>query len=276
MKHPLKPRLDDKRLKRSKKFWLHRLTAPFRALPEFLIIGEMKSGTSSLFYYLQRHPMIASPLRKEIHFFNIGHRKGLGWYRAHFPLRKNLTEHQITGEGCPEYLFAPGAAERIQRTIPNARLIVLLRDPVQRAISHYHHEIKMGREYLPLFDALTAEEERINDSDMASPEGLETYLHASYKLRGRYADHLSRLFTIFDRKQVLILGNNELLRDPEAVTNKVYEFLGLERMTGDIDFPKKNVGNREPVPSEVISYLEEYFEPHNQTLFTLLGKKIDW
>lgn len=275
MKYPLNPRTDDRRLKRSNKFWINRLTSNFRALPDFLIIGEMKSGTSSLFYYLNRHPMIVPPIRKEMHFFNIGYGKGLGWYRAHFPLKKNLGT-ALTGESCPGYLFAPGACERIYKNIPNVRLIVLLRNPVQRAISHYYHEVKMGREYLPLFEALKAEEDRLNESNIDDQEGLETHLHASYKRRGRYYAHLVRLFSYFDKEQVLILGNNELLQNPSGVTNKVYEFLFLDKMTDNIDFPKKNVGEKEPVSPEVITYLENYFEPYNQQLFNMLGKKIDW
>lgn len=276
MKHPLNPRTDDQRLKRSNKFWINRLTSPFRALPDFLIIGEMKSGTSSLFHYLTRHSMIVPPVRKEIHFFTVGYPKGLGWYRAHFPLKRRLGEGAVTGEGCPDYLFAPGACERIQQSMPNARLIVLLRDPVQRAVSHYHHEVKMGREYLPLFEGLKAEEDRIADSNIDDQEGLETYLHASYKRRGCYADHLARLFSIFDKEQVLILGNNELLRNPKVVTNQVFEFLSLDKMSDVIDFPKKNVGEKEPISPEVITYLENYFEPHNRRLFNMLGRKIDW
>lgn len=276
MKYPMKPRTDDKRLKRSKRFLAHRLTAPLRALPDFLVVGEMKSGTSSLFYYLQRHPDILPPWRKELHFFNLGHGKGLGWYRAHFPLRRNLGANKLTGEGCPEYLYAPGAAARMHKVLPDARLIVILRDPVQRAISHYHHEVRMGREYLPLFDALKVEEERLAETDINDPFGLETYLHASYKRRGCYADHLSNLFSIYDKEQVLILGNNELLGDPKAVIDRAYEFLGLQPATDEIDYPRKNVGDREAVAPEVLSYLESHFKPHNDRLFQLLGRQVDW
>lgn len=134
MKYPLNPRTDDQRLKRRRKFWLNRLTARRRALPDFLLVGEMKSGTSSLFHYLQMHPLVAPPVRKEVHFFTIGYSKGAGWYRAHFPLKSNIPAGGITGEGCPGYFFAPGVEHRIHDLLPNARLIVLLRDPVERAI----------------------------------------------------------------------------------------------------------------------------------------------
>lgn len=155
-------------------------------------------------------------------------------------------------------------------------MIALLRDPVERAISHYYHEVRMGREYLPIMEALKAEEERLSDASIDDAEGLETYLHASYKRRGCYADQLARYFSVFGREQLLILGNNQLLRDPEKTTNEVFDFLSLPQMQGDLGYPKKNSGERKGIPAEVYAYLEEYFEPHNQRLFDMLGQTVDW
>lgn len=276
MTQPLNPRTDDQRLKRPADFWVNRCTAFVRALPDFLIIGEMKSGTSSLFHYVQRHSRVRPPIRKEIHFFSIGFGRGVRWYRSHFPFARHLAGGGITGEACPDYLFAPGADERIHRMLPGVKLIVLLRDPIERAISHYYHEVRMGRETLPILEALMAEEDRLAQCRVTEPQGLETYLHASYKRRGCYADQLERYFARFHRDQFLILGNGQLLKDPKGTTNQVYQFLGLPPMDSAGHFPRKNTGSRDALPAQVYEYLREYFEPHNQRLFELLGARLDW
>lgn len=134
----------------------------------------------------------------------------------------------------------------------------------------------MGRENLPLLQAMMVEEERLADSDINTPDGLETYLHASYKRRGCYADQLERYFSVFERNQILVLGNNQLLCEPAATVNQAFDFLSLPPMSGSMEFPKKNTGHRQPVPDTVYNYLEEYFAPHNKRLFNTLGETIDW
>lgn len=220
--------------------------------------------------------MVQAPIRKELHFFSIGHHKGPGWYRSHFPLKHRLSKGALTGEGCPDYLFAPGAREKIRRLLPDVRMVVLLRNPVERAISHYYHEVKMGRENLPILEALKVEEARLAESNIEDEQGLETYLHASYKARGCYADQLEPYFADFDRQQLLIMGNNHLLTDPRGVTNKVFQFLGLPELGEGLDYPRKNSGDKQPVPDEVRSYLADYFEPHNRRLFAMLGETVNW
>lgn len=272
MVQPLHERTDDKRLRRGNRFWSRRATSPLRALPSYLIIGEMKSGTSSLFDHVQRHPHIARPLRKELHYFSIGHHKGLGWYRAHFPLRTALDQHQITGEGCPDYLFSPGADQRIRAALPDVRLIVLLRDPVERAISHYFHEVKMGRERLPIADALAAEDERLAGARLGTPDGLETYLHASYKRRGCYADSLARYFELFSSRQILIIGSSRVFGDPAGATSEVFDFLELPpTVVENAEYLWKNRGERDDVDPDVYAGLIAYFEPHNERLTDVLG-----
>lgn len=274
--YPLNSRTDDQRLRRPLSFVKNRLTTRFRSFPHFLIIGAMKAGTSSLFHYLQRHPAVKPPIRKEVHFFSVGYHKGVEWYQAHFPMHRTLSGGGITGEGCPDYLFCPGAEQRIRHLLPDARLIVILRDPVERAISHYYHERRMGREYLPIMQALEVESERLAHADISKPGGLETYLHASYKLRGCYADHLARYLAVFSSDQILILGSGELFHEPRKSTSEAIRFLGLPDIPSRDDYPRKNAGEREAVPAEVYTYLRQYFEPHEQRLRDLLGYPIDW
>ncbi len=125
--------------------WIYRrLTSGSRRLPDFIILGAQRAGTSSLYYYLSQHPQILPAVRKELHFFDDHYRRGLGWYRSQFPTRG--ARGTITGEATPYYLSHPHAPARIQRLLPQARLIVLLRNPVERAISHYFFEVSHQRE----------------------------------------------------------------------------------------------------------------------------------
>jgi hypothetical protein len=140
-----------------------------RAFPSIIIIGAQKSGTSSLFYYLGQHPQIIPSYKKEVHFFDGGlnpnvdnFNKGEPWYRSHFPLKRNTINNQKAFEASPLYLFNPLSPQRIYELIPEVRLIAVLRNPVERAISHYFHEKWAGREPFPIMKALQSEEKRLS------------------------------------------------------------------------------------------------------------------
>jgi len=276
--HPLRPRRNDRRLARHWSFALRQMTAGLRAQPDFLVAGAMKSGTSSLFYYLSQHPRIASPLRKETHYFTAGHRAGKRerWYRAHFPLRWQVGRNRLTGEATPGYMFETGIPQRIAEALPEVRIIVVLRDPAARAISHYHHEVALGREYLPIREAIAIEDERLNRAAAAGAAGLETYLHASYKARGVYVDQIRRLEAAFPRSRILVLGSGTLFRRPAEALGTALEFLGLP-FEGDYDFARKNSGKSgDPVPDGVRAELDAYFEPYNADLSDHLAYRPDW
>jgi len=113
-------------------------------------VGAQKAGTSSLYSYMVQHPQVLPAARKEIHYFDRHYDKGLRWYRRHFPLRARLSSERLSGEASPYYLFHPHAPRRIAETLPDARILMLLRNPANRAISHYFHEARVGREKLPL------------------------------------------------------------------------------------------------------------------------------
>src|SRR2546423_13513556 len=123
-----------------------RLTHKIRIIPDFLIIGGQKCGTTSLYYYLIEHPNIAPAVRKQMHFFDNRFKKGFGWYKSNFPTifskwYKTFLHKQkfVSGEATPYYLFHPLAASRVHQFLPDVKLIVLLRNPVNRAYSHYNH-----------------------------------------------------------------------------------------------------------------------------------------
>ncbi len=258
-----------------------RWTSPLRTLPDFLILGAQKAGTTSLHSYLMEHPRIAPALVKEIHFFDYNYARGEAWYRAHFPTRlaKWRGAFQLTGEGSPYYLFHPLAPRRVKQLAPRAKLIALLRNPVERAYSHYHHQVRLGLETLAFQDALDLETERLAgefEKLRAAPDYYSfNYQNYSYCARGMYADQLERWFRYFPRAQFLILQSETFYRAPAAVLQRVLDFLGAPRWE-PASYRAQNEGAYAPLQPEIRARLVEFFAPHNARLYELLKINFEW
>lgn len=247
-----------------------------RALPDAVILGAQKSGTSSLHYYLVQHPQVIAPLRKEVHYFDVGFQHSEAWYRAHFGRRG---EPGLNLDSSPYYLFHPAVPARLRALLPQARLIVLLRDPVRRAYSHYWHERDKGRESLDFEAALAAEPSRLGDSEAALADGRVSrsaaHQHFSYLARGRYAEQLERWFALFPREQFLVLRFEDLAREPLAVLNRTLEFLGLPPAQS-VRLEARNTRRYPQMQPEMAEQLREYFAPHDRRLEALLGETTGW
>ncbi len=270
-----------KRALKQARLQLRRLGADYRCLPDFLVIGAAKSGTSSLYKCMVQHPQVIWAQKKEVHFFDRSYAKGLRWYRAHFPFRRRLPRGTVTGESSPFYLCDPRAPERISCTVPHAKLIVLLREPADRAVSHYFHEVKRQREPLPLDKALEAEERRVlpgftqmkKEPDFHSNE----YRFFSYKHRGLYEDQLRRYLRHFKRGQLLILKSEDFFSQPKRILEEVFAFLGVDPFFRPRDLRPRNVGSyTREVPPAVYETLARFFSPHNERLYQFLGRDFRW
>ena len=261
-----------------------RLTSCFRKLPDFIVIGAQKAGTTSLFRYLSQHPRIAPSFKKEVHFFDGGldpaedsFKKGVGWYRSHFPLDGLKARSHVTGEASPLYLYHPLSASRVAHVVPGAKLIALLRNPTERAISNYYHMKRRGRECLPLMEALQSEEQRIGTATGSNEFNSYNFLMYSYKRKGIYKAQLDRYFGLFPQSQIMIIKSEELFSRPEEVTREVFRFIGVEDNVAIPDMDAANVGNTCGGADEaVVRYLDDYFRPHNRALCELLGRPFDW
>jgi hypothetical protein len=260
---------------------LHRLTTPLRAMPDFLIVGTQKGGTTSLFNYLIQHPRIYAPFRKEIKFFDSNYFNGLSWYRAHFPLRRKLEhEHALTGEATPYYMFHPTAPERISQALPDVRIIVLLRNPVDRAYSHYQHMVRAGRETLSFEEALEKEPERLNGeaekiaADMYYPQAAHIYY--SYLARGRYIEQLPKLFSLFSPDRVLVLRSEDLYTSPRETFFQTLDFLKLPRWEPPRYEIFKQGTYDKTLDPKLRQRLAEYFRPYNRQLYDFLGRDFEW
>lgn len=193
-----------------------RSSGKLRMLPDFIIIGAQRSGTTSLFNYLGQHPEIYQSFPKETHYFSNHYQKGVGWYRSHFPLKVHkviaesyLKRKFIAGEATPYYISHPLAPGRVHNLVPNVKLIVLLRNPVDRAYSHYHHQVKLGMEPLTFEEAIDAEEERISGEVERIKRDVQyrsfNLQNYSYLYRGVYIHQVRTWLEYFDREQFLVL-----------------------------------------------------------------------
>lgn len=264
---------------------LRLLTSPLRQLPDFLIAGAMKCGTTSLYNYLGQHPEIAKARKKELHFFDWHYQRGLRWYRSQFPLA--LPGRWAgpggggirTGEASTDYLFHPRAPERIAATLPEVRLIALLRNPVDRAYSHYHHVRKQGAEPLSFEDALAAEPQRLAGeldrlaADPAYPG--DAYRRYSYLARGAYADGVERALNVLPRHQLLVVRSEDLFEEAAGAMAGVLAFLGLAEVALP-SYPRLYAGSYRPMAGDTRAELIEHFRPHNRRLGELLGQELAW
>ncbi len=262
------------------------VTSPIRVMPNFIIIGAQKCGTTSLFDYMRRHPQIARAFEKEVRFFDLNYAKGQNWYRAHFPtvqrmylekyiMRRNI----ITGEATPDYLWDPRSPQRMYETLPDTKLVVLLRNPVDRAYSHYHHEVRLGRENLSFEAAINRELEQM----IPERENLiddDEYLNTSYRRhwylsRGFYADQLDKWSGYFPIESFHIERAEDLFADTTSVLNRVFGFLDLPPVKS-ISYEKRNAGSYSKMSPEMRKTLIGFYGPHNEKLSQLLGREFGW
>ena len=267
------------------------LTSGLRGGPDFLVIGAKRGGTTSIYNYLLEHPSVLPlfPGRqhiKGVHYYDSEYRRGLNWYRSHFPIEvgghhvaRPTVDPAIVGEASPYYLFHPLAAARLASDFPDVRLIVLLRDPVERAYSHFKERTHHGGETLTFEEALDAEKERLRgEAERITAEpGYRSVEHEnhSYVAQGRYLDMLPRWFELFPREQFHIAASEDFYADPERYVNEVWSFLGLapHRLTNRKRY------NYLPAPDirpETHQRLHEVLAEHNRGLEELLGRRLPW
>lgn len=254
-------------LEQEQRLWwrYRRLTSRFRRLPELLIIGAQRSGSTSTYSYLVQHPRIRKAWRKEVRYFDSArnYANGEAWYRTHFSLRGPGT---LAVEATPEYIFHPDAPVRMARLVPQARLIALLRDPVERAISHYHHSARLGHESRDIETAMA-------EQPAARPASLRAI--NSYLARGLYAEQLEAVLQCFPRDQLLVLASEELFDDATAAMAHILGFVGLSPAPMDVS-ARKSAGQYAAAPPALRARLVEFFRPHNARLYDLLGRDLGW
>ena len=267
---------------------LLRPTTSWRVLPDYLIVGTQRGGTTSLQNALVAHPNITSArLMKGVHYFDTAYDRGPGWYRVQFPTRaytrlveKRTGDPLLVGEASPYYMFHPLAPERIARDVPGVKLIVMLRDPVERAISHHKHEVRRGNEPLDLEMAIEAEPARLEGETeriKRDQPGYNSFAHQtfSYVERGLYADQVANLFNRFGRDRVLVISSEHVFAEPEDALRTVLAFLDVPGAAPG-EFPHMNPTPDTTVPETTRLHLRDVFADSNERLFSLLGERFPW
>ena len=268
------------------------LTSQMRALPDFIIIGAQRGGTTSFYNYLVQHPCVVPALRKEISFFDNNFRKGINWYRSHFlslPYRycfKQLYgQDLVTGEASPDYLLHPHAPRRISTVLPTAKLIVMMRNPVDRAYSSHYSKVKLGKETLSFEDAIEQEQERLHGEveKMLEDEDYFSFNHRhySYLAKGIYVDQLRTWMSLFPREQFLIIKSEDFYEDHRKILERTLDFLGLpDWEPEETDYTRLNVSGYPEMNADTRKRLADYFRPHNQRLNEYLAgiscRTMDW
>ncbi|MEQ8844594.1 MAG: sulfotransferase [Phycisphaerales bacterium] len=255
-----------------------------RRLPDFIVIGAQKSGSTSMYHYLREHPQVVGSYEKEVQYFDGGlapepdrYARGEAWYRAQFPLASRVPAETKVFEATPRYLHHPLVPGRIAKDLPGVRLIAVLRDPVQRAISHYFHTYGQGREPLPIWEAFEQEASRlapiIERQDYRDP----AYDRHAYVMRGRYREQLDRYLEHFPREQIMVLQAEHLYANLPSELPRIFEFLGIDPSIEISNLKPRNMSKRrKDVPEKVYEYLTEYYKPHNEALRELLGDRFTW
>ncbi|NJK38279.1 MAG: tetratricopeptide repeat protein [Oscillatoriales cyanobacterium RM1_1_9] len=244
--------------------------------PAFLIIGTQKSGTTSLYQYICQHPQVVAPLQKEIDFFIWQFHHGLDWYLAHFPAI-SAEAALITGEASPSYILDFKVAEKLKENFPGIKLIVLLRNPVNRAFSQYQdHKRWVNPESRSLEQAIADEIALLQDFKDVTLAGEKFWqTQYGYLLRGMYVYFLEKWMSILPREQFLILQSEAFYAEPEPTLNRVFDFLNLPNYSLPTH-PKYTTGSYLPIPQPLRQTLVDFFAPHNQRLIQFLGEEFDW
>ncbi|MGV6827640.1 MAG: sulfotransferase family protein [bacterium] len=277
--------------------WIARPTVmntlvPFRGervLPNFLIAGAPKCGTTSLFSYLCDHPGIIPPIVKEVNYFNDprAFQHGEKWYRTHFPRVSEMHSTEqllgyppITGEGTPS-MCLHAHAMNAHALLPDARIIMILRNPTERTYSQYQHQLrKFRRESLSFWDALQAEESRIAAdvlNNEHNPQEVGRPLRRwGYVYKGKYIDQIEFWLKYYPRDQLLILNFEQFIQDPSSTCIRVADFLGLPEHNFQIRRALNTGGYKEDMEPRCREFLDNTFRPYNQRLFEFLEEDWGW
>jgi tetratricopeptide (TPR) repeat protein len=258
------------------KFQVSEDSVKFKA-PNFLIVGSGKSGTSSLHQYLSQHPQVLSPVTKEIGFFDLPgvYVNGIRWYLSHFP-QVPVGEKFVTGEASPGYLYRHDVEKRVFQAFPNVKLIVMMRNPVHRTISAYHHSVRWSGELRSLEEVVDAEIEMVQGmSDPSDLRKSQIKFEPRHVVWSMYYYFLKNWMNVFPRDQFLVLKSEDFFENPERVLNQVFNFLDLPNFKLP-NYPVYQSGGSYEKPDKLQVRLSDFFEPHNQCLEEYLCRQFDW
>lgn len=239
-------------LRRAMQHSFGQATQQFRRLPDFVVIGAQRAGTTTLFNILSEHESSRPSWTKEVHYLDYHYHRGEGWYRSHFSLRSDGFAFEAT----PSLLYLECAPSRFSATLPGAKAVALLRDPARRALSHWVREHRLGRENRPFEEAFW--------SDSTKPDD-------AYRSRGLYAEQIERWHQQLGPERVVVLVSEEMYRNPDIAVNYLLRELNYPSMVVSSIHLNQQVYTADIPPS-----IRDYYGPHNQRLSDLLRRAFPW
>ncbi len=259
-----------------------------RVLPDLVLAGAQRSGTTALTEALYRMPMVERPRRgKGSHYFSYNYHRGWEWFQSQFPTEAwaSIVERRhrypiFCFDACPYYLFHPFAVERMAQALPAVKVLVMLRDPVRRAESHFHHSVSHGHEDLTFEEALAEEPKRLAGEVERMQDDWTYWSHShehhSYLTKGMYAEQLERLLRYYPRDQVMVIQSEAFYRDTGAVLRDVTTWLGLPASITLEQSDDRNGHNYESMDESMRGRFVELYREPNERLYALLGERYDW
>ena len=266
---------------------ISKLTAFTRIMPDFFIGGIQKGGTTSLYYALIQHPQIIPGKTKEMFYYGVtpAYKKGNLYYKQHFGTVLYKTFRQLstrkkmlTLDASTNTFDSKEAPSRILKDNPDAKIIFIFRNPVERAFSHYKMACKMGWESADFETALKLEESRISDGTkhpLSDPEHNYAYQRLGYRSRGMYAERLKVWFSEFPKDHIMIVSSENFFNDPVSVFAAICRFIGVKQ-AGNVDFKKMNEGGSDTMAAETRRMLRDFYKPHNEAFFSMINDRFNW
>ena len=259
------------------------LTSSFRVLPNFFVIGPGRTGTTSLYHYLYQHPCIIKSAYDELGFFDDNFHLGLNWYRSLFPTKftqkkvESKYKKFLTYDVTPQLIRRPWTARRISSYFPNAKLIAVLRNPVDKTYSHYNMSTVESNEKRSFEKIITKEIEEFQKTRYEDKDDsyFSTVVEESYLARSFYQEQLEIWFKLFPKKQILVIKSEDLSNKTSNVLQDIFNFLMLPEYEIQ-DISRHRVSSYSQMNSNVRKTLLEFFKPYNKRLYEFLGRDFGW
>ena len=257
------------------------ITASSRVLPNFLIIGGVRCGTTSLYYDICQHPSVETAAYDEIGFFDDNYHLGQGWYRSLFPTKKRMenvkqsTGYSITGEDTPFYIWNEEVVKRIADILPDIKLIAILRNPIDRAYSNFHLGVREGTEKRSFSDVIKNDTDFINLKKQEKKELSNNDYKMSYLAKGIYVEQLKKWYEIFEKEQLCVISTEDFSNNTNKILEKIFDFLDIPNYSIK-KFEEKKKSRYPNIDNSVRIELEDFFRPYNEQLYQLIGQEFNW
>lgn len=258
-------------------------TSFLREPPDFLIMGSARCGKTSLYNYLLQSTEIFQNFRNETSFFDINYDRGLSWYKSNFPTKiykkfLNQSNNGLVGEVI--HINSPHIPKRLKKVNSNPKIIVVLRNPTDRAYSHFlmSKRLKDEEENTIFEDVLDQENIRINLAKKNNETIFDIHQRQwfLYKTNGIYINNLKEWWKFFPKKEMLFLKSEDLFYNTEDVVNTTLQFLGLNQLEKLKKIDNFHDKNEEMINSDTRNHLIEFFKPYNEKLYSEIGINFEW